>query len=83
MAGLSVDNVIFGFHDNQLKVLLLECLNKKDWMLPGGFIHKEESLDEAAATVLLNRTGLKCLPAAVPRFWRSTPVAGKGCQRIL
>ncbi len=59
MAGLSVDNVIFGFHDNQLKVLLLECLNKKDWMLPGGFVHKEESLEEAAATVLLNRTGLK------------------------
>ena len=59
MAGLSVDNVIFGFHDNQLKVLLLECLNLRDWMLPGGFIQKKESLDEAASAVLLNRTGLK------------------------
>ena len=40
MPGLSIDNVIFGFHDNQLKVLLLECLNRRDWMLPGGYILK-------------------------------------------
>jgi hypothetical protein len=59
IGGLSVDNVIFGFHDNQLKVLLLECQNNQDWMLPGGYIHKGESLDEAASAVLFNRTGLK------------------------
>jgi 8-oxo-dGTP diphosphatase len=59
MAGLSIDNVIFGFHDNQLKVLLLECLNRKDWMLPGGYIHKEEAVDDAAKRVLKDRTGLK------------------------
>jgi ADP-ribose pyrophosphatase YjhB (NUDIX family) len=59
MPGLSVDNVIFGFHDNQLKVLLLECLNHRDWMLPGGFILKTESIDAAAERVLFDRTGLK------------------------
>jgi 8-oxo-dGTP diphosphatase len=59
MPGLSVDNVIFGFHDNQLKVLLLECLNHRDWMLPGGFILKTESADEAAERILYDRTGLK------------------------
>jgi 8-oxo-dGTP diphosphatase len=59
MPGLSVDNVIFGFHDNQLKVLLLECLNQRDWMLPGGFVLKTESADAAAERVLYARTGLK------------------------
>jgi 8-oxo-dGTP diphosphatase len=59
MPGLSVDNVIFGFHENQLKVLLLEAQNRKNWMLPGGFIMKYESVDDAAEHVLYNRTGLK------------------------
>jgi hypothetical protein len=59
MPGLSVDNVIFGFHEHQLRVLLLESLNRKLWMLPGGFILKEESVDDAAARVLHDRTGLK------------------------
>lgn len=59
MPGLSVDNVIFGFHENQLKVLLLESRNRKQWMLPGGYILKDESVDEAAARVLLDRTSLK------------------------
>ena len=59
MPGLSVDNVIFGFHDNQLKVLLLECLNHHDWMLPGGFVLKTESTDAAADRVLFDRTGMK------------------------
>jgi hypothetical protein len=57
--GLSVDNVIFGFHDNQLKVLLLACKDRKHWMLPGGYILKDESVDAAAQRVLLDRTGLK------------------------
>lgn len=56
--GLSVDNVIFGFHNNQLKVLLLACKDQKHWMLPGGYVLKTESVDAAAERVLLNRTGL-------------------------
>lgn len=59
LPGLSVDNVIFGFHDNQLKVLLLACRDHKHWMLPGGYILKDESVDAAAERVLLDRTGLK------------------------
>lgn len=59
MEGISIDNVIFGFHDNQLKVLLLECQDGKHWMLPGGYLHKEESVDSAAQRVLYDRTGLK------------------------
>ena len=58
LTGLSVDNVIFGFHDNQLKVLLLQSATDNVWMLPGGFIGKDEPLDKAAARVLSERTGL-------------------------
>lgn len=36
--GLSTDCVIFGFHDNQLKVLLIKTKYSEDWALPGGFV---------------------------------------------
>src|SRR5262245_4661579 len=55
---LSVDCVIFGFHENELKVLLLQ-LNEGPWCLAGGFIKRDESIDDAAIRVLQERTGLK------------------------
>lgn len=55
---LSIDCVIFGFHENELKVLLLKW-NDGPRSLPGGFVKKEESLDDAAIRVLRERTGLK------------------------
>lgn len=61
LPGISVDNVIFGFHEHQLKVLLLQSLSENFWMLPGGFVRKDESTDDAAARVLRERTGLKDL----------------------
>lgn len=54
----SVDLVIFGFHENDLKILLLQHKDES-WSLPGGFILKEEHLDTAAKRVLEERTGLK------------------------
>ena len=57
--GLSIDSVIFGFHDNQLKVLLIKTKHSEEWALPGGFIRVEEGIDEAAVNVLYGRTGLK------------------------
>lgn len=56
---LSIDNVIFGFHDNELKVLLLQWKDVDRWCLPGGFILKEESVEAAATRILRSRTGLK------------------------
>ena len=56
---LSLDCVIFGFHDDSLKVLLLKWKGDGPWCLPGGFIRKDESLDDAAVHVLMERTGLK------------------------
>jgi 8-oxo-dGTP diphosphatase len=58
---LSLDCVVFGFHDNQLKVLLLKLAYDDTWSLPGGHVLREESLEEAASRVLYDRTGLKDL----------------------
>jgi ADP-ribose pyrophosphatase YjhB (NUDIX family) len=57
--GLSIDCVIFGFHDNQLKVLLIKTGYSENWSLPGGFIPINEDIDRAANSVLFGRTGLK------------------------
>ena len=54
---LSVDCVIFGFHENELKVLLLRWKDGP-WCLPGGFVKKEESLNTSASRILHERTGL-------------------------
>ena len=56
---VSIDCVIFGFHDGQLKVLLLRLAEYMGgWALPAGFIYKEEDIEEAAKRVLQERTGL-------------------------
>ncbi len=57
--GLSVDCVIFGFHDNELKVLLLKMKNSKQWAVPGGFVKKQEDVDDAAIRVLKERTNIE------------------------
>jgi 8-oxo-dGTP diphosphatase len=59
MAGVSVDTVIFGFHNDKLKALLLRFGNTPYFILPGGYVRKEESLDDAALRLLQERTGLK------------------------
>ncbi|MFN8345009.1 MAG: NUDIX domain-containing protein [Spirosomataceae bacterium] len=59
LPSVSVDCVIFGFHEHQLKVLLLEFKNTKAFALPGGFVFKGESTDEAAQRILWERTGVK------------------------
>lgn len=56
--GLSVDCVIFGFHENELRILLLKLKNLNKWALPGGFIKKDKDVDSEAARVLKERTGL-------------------------
>lgn len=56
---ISIDCVIFGFHENELKVLLLKAKYAGKWALPGGFVLKEEYLNGAAKRVLHERTGLE------------------------
>ncbi len=59
VAGNSVDCVIFGFEEQQLKILLLKWKFGDSWTLPGGFIHKTEDLDSAARRILEERTNLE------------------------
>lgn len=59
LPNVSIDCVIFGFHDGQLKVLLIRFRNTALWALPGGYIHLNEDIDEAAIRILEERTGVK------------------------
>src|SRR5213594_1864533 len=59
---LTVDCVVFGFDESDLKVLLIERglePFKGRWALPGGFVRVDETLDEAARRELAEETGLK------------------------
>src|SRR6516162_1567547 len=61
-AALTVDCVVFGFDEGDLKVLLIERglePFKGRWALPGGFVRVDETLDEAARRELEEETGLK------------------------
>ncbi len=55
---ISIDCVMFGFHEAELKVLLIKMKYAGKWALPGGFVLKEEPMDEAAQRILKERTGL-------------------------
>jgi ADP-ribose pyrophosphatase YjhB (NUDIX family) len=55
---MSIDSVIFGYHDQQLKILLLNWKGLDGWGLPGGFIRRREPLSEAAHRIVQERTGL-------------------------
>src|SRR6187549_2584305 len=59
---LTVDCVLFGLDDQDLKVLLIQ----RDlepfagrWALPGGFVRVEETIDDAARRELQEESGLK------------------------
>src|SRR6185295_16045349 len=61
-AALTVDCVVFGLDDSELKVLLIErALEpfKGRWALPGGFVRVEETLEQAARRELEEEAGLK------------------------
>jgi 8-oxo-dGTP diphosphatase len=61
-AALTVDCVVFGFDEGELKVLLIQRglqPFKGQWALPGGFVRLDETLDEAARRELEEETGLK------------------------
>ena len=57
LPNLSIDIVIIGYEGGKLKCLLLQVGDK--WVLPGGYIGLEESVDNASTRILESRTGLE------------------------
>ena len=60
---VAVDCIVFGYDisEKELKLLLVKRgfePEKGKWSLAGGFVRKDESLDEAAARILRTYTGL-------------------------
>jgi 8-oxo-dGTP diphosphatase len=58
---ITVDCVIFGFDNNELKVLLIRSdleMYRGKWSLLGDFARDDEELDDAAYRVLRERTGM-------------------------
>jgi len=59
---VTVDNVIFGFDQGDLKVLLIkrgEAPYENQWALPGNFVYPNEDINAAAVRVLYELTSLK------------------------
>ncbi len=75
--GNSVDCVIIGYEEQQLKLLLLKWKFDGLWGLPGGFIEYDQDLDSAAHNVLEERTGLNSI------FLRQFHTFGKSDRHIL
>jgi 8-oxo-dGTP diphosphatase len=61
MPYLSLDCAILGYHEQQLKILLVRYPSLEQWGLPGGYIRHEEPLGTAANRILEQTTGLKNL----------------------
>ncbi len=58
---LTVDCVVFGLDEDELKVMLIQRdlpPFEGKWALPGGFVHLHETLEEAARRELEEETGL-------------------------
>ncbi len=59
---VSVDCVVFGLDEDQLKILLIQRGAEPFlgmWALPGGFVEPDENLNEAARRELQEETGLR------------------------
>lgn len=58
---LAVDLVVFGYHEQQLSVLLLNRKEepfKNGWTLPGGFVQMEERFSDTCSRLLKTKLGM-------------------------
>jgi 8-oxo-dGTP diphosphatase len=64
-SAFSVDCVIFGYHEKELKVLLIQRGTdpfENFWALPGDLVYPYEDLDDSAQRVLIDLTSLPDIP---------------------
>ena len=59
LSHIAVECVLFAFCENQMKVLLFKSKVDDIWGLPGGFVLKKETLEEAANRILRERTSFE------------------------
>ena len=67
---VTVDCVVFALDERDLKVLLIQRGNEPfrgRWALPGGFVHMDETLEDAARRELEEETGLRA--KRLKPFW--------------
>jgi 8-oxo-dGTP diphosphatase len=72
--GVSVDCVVFGYHENRLKILLIKRgaePYKGMWALPGDLVYPNENIEVAAQRILRDLTGIEDL------YMEQTKVYGK------
>lgn len=58
---ITIDVLIFTIENNILKVLLVRRANKPfegEWAIPGGFVQSNESLEDAAKRILVDKAGV-------------------------
>jgi len=58
LTNIAYDSVIFGFSDENLRILIMKYHNTGLYALPGGFVKKDENLGDAVKRGLKERTGL-------------------------
>ena len=60
-AAVTVDVAVFTVRNDELNVLLIKRADEPyqgEWALPGGFVHMDESLEQAAERELVEETGV-------------------------
>ncbi|NQU51870.1 MAG: NUDIX hydrolase [Bacteroidetes bacterium] len=58
---LSINNVIFRFREQTLQFPVVQPANSNLWMIPGGYVHQNESIDNAAKRILFEQTQINDL----------------------
>ena len=58
---LSINTVIFRFHDQQLQFAAVQVVKESLWYIPGGYVYQDESVEEAARRNLHEQTQLEDL----------------------
>lgn len=85
-AGLAVDIAAFAMHDGELQVLLVErgsLPHARSWALPGGFVHLNEELGEAALRELRTKTSVELEPRLLEQFYTFGAVARDPRGRVV